>query len=178
MFLSAISPYLLAFCRVVIGIVFAVSSISKALNIAQFKQTIRTFRLLPGWLCNIAALLFLCSEFAVVVLTILGGSLLIFGFVLAVSLLLLFCFALVTVLVRRIRTSCNCFGPSTKQVSRLDIWRTIGFIFCALVGYATLVWTKSNQGNVDLVEWVLIGLGAVVFVVIWTQLREITQLFH
>lgn len=178
MFSSPTLPYILAFCRVVIGVVFAISSISKALDITQFKQTIRFFRLLPSWLSSIAALLFLCSEFTVVILVVLGGSLLILGFILAVGLLLLFCLTLIAVLARKIHTSCNCFGSSTKQVSQLDIWRNIGFIVCALVGYTMLVWTKSSQGTMGVVEWVLIGLGAVVFVVIWTQLGEITQFFR
>lgn len=177
MFLTTISPYLLAFCRVVIVIVFAVSSVSKAVDIARFRQTIRTFHLLPERLSSGAAILFLVSEFAVAVLAALGGSLLLFGFALAVGLLLLFCLALVSVLVRGIRTSCHCFGQATKQVSHLDIWRNIGFIVCALVGYITLIWTKNSQEPMDLVKWTLIGLAAGVFVMIWTQLAEIVQLF-
>lgn len=123
-------------------------------------------------------MLFLCGEFAVVLLVIFGGSLLIIGFPLAILLLFLFCIALVSVLVRRIRTSCNCFGPGAKQVSRFDVWRNIGFMLCALGGWEGLGWTKNTQGNLGLLEWVLTGLGAGAFVVIWTQLGEIVQIFH
>jgi uncharacterized membrane protein YphA (DoxX/SURF4 family) len=168
---------MLAFCRAVIVLVFALSSVSKAVDIAQFKQTIHAFHLLPERFSRLAALLFLSGEFTVVLLVALGGSLLFVGFVLAVGLLLLFCFALMTVLARNIRTSCHCFGPGTKQVSRLDIWRNIGFIVCALVGSTTLPWIKGSQGAMGLGEWILIGLAATVFVVIWTQLEEITHLF-
>lgn len=161
-----------------VSVVFTISSITKVLDIAQFKQTIRTFHLLPEWLSGIAAILFLCGEFAVVVLVVLGGSLLAFGFALAVGLLLLFCLALVLVLIRKIRTACNCFGSNAKQVSRMDVWRNIGFILCALTGYGTLIWTKSIQGNMGLLEWLLIGFGAIIFVVFWTQLGEIAQLFR
>lgn len=37
---------------------------------------------------------------------------------------------------------------------------------------------KGYQGNLGLLEWVLTGLGAGAFVVIWIQLGEIAQLFH
>lgn len=148
------------------------------LNIAKFRQTISTIHILPRQLSGIAALLFLCGEFAVVAFVIIGGSLLAIGFSLAVFLLLLFCIALGPVLVRGIHTSCNCFGTSTKQVSHFDIWRNVGFILCALGGYGSLAWTKGTQGDPSLLEWGLIGLGAVVFVVIWTQLGEIVQFFQ
>ena len=178
MFTTMMSLYMLAFCRVVIGLVFVVSSVGKVLHISQFRQAISNFHILPGRLSGAAAMLFLCGEFVVVVFVLIGGPLLPFGFALAIFLLLLFCIALVSVLVRRIRTSCNCFGPGAKQVSRSDVWRNIGFMLCALGGWGGLVWTKDTQGNLGLLEWVLTGLGAGAFVVIWIQLGEIAQLFH
>lgn len=170
--------YMLAFCRVVIGLAFVVSSISKVLNIAQFRQAISNFHILPRRFSGVAAMLFLCGEFAVVVFVLIGGSLLAIGFSLAIFLLLLFCIALVTVLARGIHTTCNCFGPSAKQVSHVDVWRNVGLILCALGGYGALVWTKGTQGNPGLLEGGLTGLGAVVFFVIWIQLGEIVQLFR
>jgi uncharacterized membrane protein YphA (DoxX/SURF4 family) len=178
LFTTIVPMYMLAFCRVVIGLVFVVSSVSKALNIAQFRQTISNFHILPGRLSGVAAMLFLCGEFVVVVCVLIGGSLLAIGFSLAIFLLLLFCIALVSVLARGIHTTCNCFGPSAKQVSHVDVWRNVGFILCTLGGYGALAWTKSTQGNPGLLEWGLTGLGAVVFVVIWIQLGEIVQLFR
>ncbi len=178
MLTTMMSLYMLAFCRVVIGLVFVVSSVSKVLHMAQFRQAISNFHILPRRLCGAAAILFICGEFAVVVFVIIGGPLLLFGFALAIFLLLLFCIALVSVLVRRIRTSCNCFGASTKQVSHVDVWRNVGLILCALGGYGVFAWTKNTQGSLNLVEWVLTGLGAVVFVVIWIQSDEIVQLFR
>ena len=178
MFATMVSLYLLAFCRVVIGLTFMVSSVGKVLNIAQFRQTICNFRILPGWLSGVAAMLFMCGEVAVVVFVVIGGSLLVVGFSLAIFLLLLFCIALLSVLVRRIRTTCNCFGASAKQVSHLDVWRNAGFILFALGGYGSLAEAKGTQVNLSLLGWGLIGLGAVVFVIIWIQLGEIIQLFR
>lgn len=178
MFPAMVSLYVLAFCRIAIGLLFAVSSISKMLNIAQFRQTIWNFHILPGKFSGIAAWLFLCCEVAVVVLVAVGGFFLVPGFFLAFFLLLLFCIALMSVVARKIRTSCNCFGVSAKPVSLFDVWRNLGFLLCALVGVAAQVWTKENRGSFSPVEWILTGLGAVVFVVIWIQLAEIVQLFR
>lgn len=175
----AVSPYVLAFCRVVIGVVFLVSSASKVIDFPKFKEVVRAFRLLPSRLSSSAAFLFLCSEVAVVVLLILGGSLLLPGFALAIGLLFLFCFALLTVVIRRIRTACHCFGPSTKEVSFVDVWRNLGFMVCAFVGCLMLAWTKVDvQTHMNLLEWIFIGLGGVAFLVIWTQLGEIAQFFR
>lgn len=177
--LTTIVPlYMLTFCRVVIGLTFGVSSVSKVLNIAQFKQAISNFHILPRWLSGVAAMLFLCSEFAIVALVFIGGPLLILGFSLALGLLLFFCLALASVLARGIRTTCNCFGASMKEVSTFDVWRNIGLMICALVGIAMLIGAKSAWGPLSLLEWVLIGLGSGVFVMIWLQLGEIVQLFR
>jgi len=169
--------YLLAFCRVVIGLVFIVSSISKALNISKFRQTIISFGLLPRSLTGIAAILFLCCEFAVAGLAAIGGEFLLPSFLLAIILLLIFCGALASVLVRRLRTPCNCFGSSEKPISIGDVWRNVGFILCALGGCVALTWTQRTSERLGVVEWLLTALGAGVFVAIWIQLREIAQLF-
>ena len=174
----AVSMYLLAFCRVALGLVFLVSSLSKVRDLAQFQHTIRAFHLLPPALSGIAAILFLGGEAMVVVLLIIGGPLLLPGFVLGGSLLLVFSLALVSVLVRKIQTPCHCFGTRTKVTSPVDVWRNSAFILCALGGCVTLIGIKLSSLSLSLFEWVLTGLGALVFVVIWIELGEIVQLFR
>jgi uncharacterized membrane protein YphA (DoxX/SURF4 family) len=170
--------YVLTFCKVVIGLVFVFSGISKVRDMAQFRQTLHAFDVLPRNLNNAAAMFFLGGEFVVVALVFISGPLLIFGFFLASVLLLLFCLALVSVLARGIHTTCNCFGASTKDISAFDVWRNIGLIICALTGVAMLIEAKSTRVPLSLLEWVLISLGAGVFVMIWLQLGELVQLFR
>lgn len=170
--------YVLAFCRVVIGFAFLISSVSKARDIAQFQRAIRNFNILPDRLSGIAASLFLCTEFVAAALVFIGGPLLFIGFFLALGLLLLFSLALQSVLARRIRTSCACFGAGGQPVSSVDVWRNLGFILCALGGIGALIWTKGSQENLNLFEWLLTGLGAVAFVALWVQLGEIARLFR
>jgi uncharacterized membrane protein YphA (DoxX/SURF4 family) len=170
--------YLLVFCRVAIGLVFLISTLGKARDLAGFQQTIRTFNLLPRRLSGPAALLFVCSEAIVVILIALGGVLLLPGFLLALGLLLLFCVALASVLARNIQTSCHCFGASKTPVSSLELWRNVGFILCALGGCLALLWAKDTAPSLSLPEWFLPGLAAALFVLLWSQLGEIAQLFR
>ena len=85
--------YLLAFCRVTTGLVFAISSFSKARDLAQFQQALLDFQLLSRRLSKLAALFFLCGEGIVVLLIVIGGPVLLPGFALAILLLLVFCAA-------------------------------------------------------------------------------------
>ena len=82
-------PYLLTFCRLVIGLTFALSFVGKMRDVGQFAETIGRFELLPRWWTKTAALLFLGGEAAVVILLIAGGPLLALAFGLATLLLTL-----------------------------------------------------------------------------------------
>lgn len=81
------------------------------------------------------ALFFLSGEFAVVVLLFMGGQLLPLAFGLALLLLAAFTVALVSVLVRHIQTTCNCFGNSQKPVTYSDVWRNVGLSSVIAVGW-------------------------------------------
>ena len=170
--------YLLVFCRVTIGLVFAISSFSKARDFAQFQRALLSFQLLSKRLSRLAALLFLGGESAVVLLIIIGGPVLLPGFALAILLLLIFCVALTLVLIRRLYISCHCFGSSNKPVTRVDIWRNVGFLLCAGGGCEALLWTHGAQESLAWMAWLFIALSAGVFVMIWIQLGEIVQLFR
>ena len=128
-------PYLLTFCRLVIGLVFVISFVGKVRDVGQFAATIGRFDLLPRRWTQTAALLFLGGEAAVVILLIAGGPLLPLAFALATLLLLLFSLALLSVLRRGIETSCNCFGASEKPLTYYDVGRNAGFIACSLLGW-------------------------------------------
>jgi peroxiredoxin len=128
-------PYLLTFCRLVIGLVFAISFVGKARDIGQFAKTIGRFELLPRRWNKTAAWIFLGGEAAVVVLLIVGGPLLPLAFALAGLLLLLFTLALLSALRRNIETSCNCFGASEKLLTYYDVGRNAVFMACSVLGW-------------------------------------------
>jgi len=170
--------YVLTFCRIAIGLVFTVSFVGKARNVAAFEQSIARFEMLPRWLEKRVAPLFLVAEFGVVALMVGGGDFLVIGFALGTSLLLVFSIAIASVLVRKIRSSCNCFGSDETPVSVHDVWRNAAFILCALGGMGALAVSSPRQNNADSGMWLFAGLSAVVFVVVCIQLREIVHLIR
>lgn len=172
-----IAGYLLLFCRTVIGLVFVVSFGGKVLNPPKFRDTILDFHLLPRQLGGFAAVFFLISEFAIVAGMALGGSFLFPAFTGALFLLFLFSSAIISVLARKMHTSCNCFGVSKKPVSPIDVWRNVGFGLCALGGCGALLWVQKIPTNAIGPMWMPVALGAGIFVLVWMQLGEIVQLF-
>lgn len=172
------SAYVLAFCRMVIGIVFVWSLVGKVREVRAFEATITRFQVLPERWSRLVAGLVLGGELAVVGAMVAGGIFLIWGFLLAAFLLVVFCVALAVVLKRQIRTSCHCFGETGRSVSAHDIVRNLGFILCALGGSGVLVRPPINLVTPAWLEWALTAVIAGIFVAIWVQMAEIAALFR
>jgi len=162
----------------VIGLVFAWSFVSKVRNTSAFLQTIRQFQILSARLTRPVGYLFLFGEIAVALSMVVGNKLLSWGFLLGTFLLTLFCVALSSVLLRKVETSCNCFGASRSPVSYFDLVRNIGLIGCSLGGYSALTATRTSLAFFSWPDNILVILAATVFVVLWVQLGEIVRLFR
>ena len=162
------NAYMLVFCQVVVGCVFALSAVGKVRDMSVFEESIKGFQLLPESIVKPVAITFVVSEIAVVVLLMIGGVVLPWGFVLAALLLALFSGALFSVLQRKLEVSCGCFGASEQQVSYYDIVRNSGFIVCAIGG----VWLATTTALPGWETFLLAG-SAIAFVLIWTHLRDI-----
>lgn len=178
MSLTMVPAYVLAYCRVVVGVLFMISRINKLRDLGAFQLSIHHFGLLPVRIEKISAFCFIIAEFIVSILVFLGGFFLLSGFLLAIFLLLLFSCVLSYALVRKFSTSCNCFGSSDKLISSTDLLRNAGFLLFASIGGGISAWFSGNQGNIGLIEWVLIVIGASIFTVTWIQVGEIVQFFH
>ncbi|NOK60023.1 MAG: hypothetical protein GFH27_549291n216 [Chloroflexi bacterium AL-W] len=160
--------YMLVFCQIVVGCVFAFSAVGKVRDMRAFEESIQGFQLVPKVTVKPAAILFVIVEIVVVILLIVGGTALFWGFVLASLLLALFSGALFSVLQRKLDVSCGCFGASEQRVSYYDMVRNGGFMVCAIGGaWFTTVTTFPGWDG-----WLLAG-GAVSFVLVWTHLRDI-----
>ncbi|MCP5100676.1 MAG: DoxX family membrane protein [Chloroflexi bacterium] len=172
-------PYILTFCRIVTGLVFAASFWGKAQNMNQFVQTITNFKLLPSRYSQPLMLLFLLGELTVVSLILVGETLLPIAFGLATILLAAFTVALISVLRRNIQTACNCFGSSSKtSISHHDVWCNLGLLLIAATGFGVSSWVMQNGGGITAIETLLISLSAIAFLLIWLNLRDILQLFQ
>ena len=172
------AAYLQTFCRILLGLIFLLSSTSKLRDMVGFRKTMNNFQILPTQFNRFASWLFVGSEIMVVILFVVGGSALLAGFLLAAFLLTIFSLVLVSVWVRKLPTSCHCFGSSTRVVSLFDIWRNVGLLLCSFSGLLILVEIQQNTAPLDLFAWLLIGGLAVIVVLVWTQLSEIIQLFR
>ena len=113
----------------------------------------------------------------VLVLFVLGGKLLLPGLLLALLLLLTFSGALISVLARRIQTSCNCFGSGEKQVTQVDIWRNAVLVLCTCGG-CILALQGTEQWQPGVFTWLLIGGVATVFVLIASSFDDIVRLLR
>jgi hypothetical protein len=169
-------PYLLAFSRIALGLLFAYSFVTKARDMTPFAGTIGRFDLLPRRWSKTVALLFLGGEAAVVVLVIAGGRFLPLAFGLAGLLLSLFTVAVLLALRRNIVTSCNCFGATDKPLTYYDVGRNAGFIACSLLGWWSATQTLLAAQYPGWLELALLSFLAAVFVIVWTQLNEIATL--
>lgn len=169
--------HLLAFCRIVLSLLFAVSATRKIVDFGAFGRAVRSFAVVPATLATPAAVLVLTAEIAVAALLFAGGTVLTIGFVLAALLLLTFCGAMASVLRRQIATSCNCFGASDRPLSRHAVYRNLLFLCCAAGGgWASTA--SSGPGTLSVPEWGLTGLMAVVFSAVSIQMEDVVQIFR
>lgn len=170
--------YVTGFCQAIVSLAFAISFAGKALHMPEFTHAVTTFAILPAWASKPAAYLLLTAEFATALLVIAGGPLLNAGLVMATALLLVFSFALLSVLRRNMRISCNCFGPSHIPVSRYDVWRNAGLIVICLAGLAATSLANNPQRSLDFAGWSIAALAASVTLLLLVRLGDIAQLFR
>ena len=104
--------YIFAF-RLVLGITFVYASIDKVLHPDQFAKIIYYYKLMPGDLINVFALLLPWIE-------LIAGIFLIFGYweksaaLLITLLLVVFLVALTSAFARGIDISCGCFSTTSR----------------------------------------------------------------
>lgn len=172
------SSFLLTFCRCTLALVFIYAFVTKARNFSLFERTIRSLGIVPAPAIRIASVVTLFAEFSTCTLLLVGGHFVEFGFYFSIFLLLVFSVILMLILTKRDNVSCNCFGSTDRPVSVIDLVRNTGFMVCGLLGLA-LGWTSNGtQAELGVVELSIAGVSAMAFVGMWTNIKEITELFR
>ena len=169
--------YLITFSRLVTGFVFALSVVGKLRDFAAFTASIKDFRLLPKRLVLPFALIGILLEIAVVIFVAVGNQFLFFGFGIALMLLLIFTVALITLFIRKIKVSCNCFGKTKELVSGYDVVRNIVFIACALAGLFVCIQAVVVNIKISYLEIGMLMFFAFIFTLININLSQIASLF-
>jgi hypothetical protein len=169
--------YLLAFCKITLGLLFMISFFSKLRSFSQYVATVSDFRLLPRSFTRLAAVLVLISELLIVLFLFKWQ---VIAFCLASILLVIFSAAFASVLVRNIQTTCNCFGTSQHPISQVDLLRNFGFLLCSCGGCWLAAKSEVSEVTVPIAPLNLgiIGFIALAFFIIWAQLGEIYRLFQ
>jgi len=126
------SSELLQFSINVAVFIFMFSIIGKLANIKAFAHNIKEFRLLSPTLVWFATVIIITAEVATIVTLLLGFF--VFGMLLAISIMLLFTSAIVSVLVRDIETGCHCFGIRDDPISGYDLVRNLCIIIILVLG--------------------------------------------
>lgn len=166
--------YLLAFCKITLGLLFLISFLSKLNSFSQYVATVSDFQLLPKSFTQLAAVLVLISELLIVLFLFKWQ---VVAFCLASILLVIFSAAFASVLVRNIQTTCNCFGTSQHPISQVDLLRNFGFLLCSCGG-GWLATKPEITVSLAPLHLGIIGLIAFAFVLLWAQLGEIYRLFQ
>lgn len=169
--------HLLIFFRFVMGYVFVFSLAGKFKNIPSFVQTITNFRFFPSKFSKPIAYIILIGEVSVVLAMLIGKNLLLWGFLITSLMFLAFSIALSSVIVRNIKTSCNCFGPDEKDVNVGHVVRSFGFMICG-IGGVSMTFHQYSLVQPDLLLIVTMGIISIAYVVIWMNASDIFKLFQ
>lgn len=162
--------YLDVSCRVLVGLVFVVSAVTKWSAPGEFTTSLVQMRVLPDRLNRPAAALVIAGETMVPVLlavpTLTTGRL---GWLLAAALLIGFTVAIVVSLRRGAAAPCRCFGRSTIPLGARHVVRNL--LLLGVVGTGLVA--GAVGGTMDIGGMVIAGIaGAIVagFVVMFDDL--------
>ncbi|MEV4324022.1 MauE/DoxX family redox-associated membrane protein [Microbispora rosea] len=125
--------YLFAFCRLLTGIVFLMSAVSKLRGRAAYEEFTAATRALVRLPSRLVAALVVAAEIAVAPLLAWRPTALA-GFGVALGLLVAFTAAIVVALRRGRRVPCRCFGASAVPVGAGHLARNAVLIVAAAAG--------------------------------------------
>ncbi|MEU8660838.1 MauE/DoxX family redox-associated membrane protein [Actinoplanes philippinensis] len=166
--------YALIGARVLIGLVFAVSAVTKLRGRAAFtafRASVADMRVVPGPLAGPVAAGVVATEAAIPVL-LLAPATADAGLVLAVLLLAAFSAGIARVLATGTAASCRCFGVSAAPFGRHHLYRNGAL---ALTAAAGLAWPASATDPAG--SAIVAGVAAVAALTV-VMLDDIVELFR
>lgn len=138
--------YLDVGCRVLIGLVFVVSAVTKWAAPREFTASLARMRVLPAGLTRPVAALVIAGETTVPVLLAFPRPTVVrLGWVLAAGLLAGFTVAIVASLRRGTAAPCRCFGRSTTPLGVRHVVRNL--LLLGVVGLGLLAGTVGGSGH-------------------------------
>lgn len=128
------SGYAVICCRLVFGVVFAVSLLSKTRSRGRYAEFVAAVPgLAPGLPVRLAAPAVIAGEAAVTVAMVIPGTA-VYGFAVAALLLIAFTAGIVQAIRRQQSVSCQCFGASAAPVGPAHVVRNGFLLLVAAAG--------------------------------------------
>lgn len=125
---------LLSISRMILVLIFGVSTVNKVLNFRKFQDSIMRWGHVPTSLVLPSSVAIFILEALTLLLLLLANEYLEVALLLSITTLILFTIYLFTMLQRSENEICNCFILRTGHISSLTIYRNAVFVFVALVG--------------------------------------------
>jgi hypothetical protein len=164
-------------CRCAIGVIFAVSAISKLAGkeaFASFGRSLRRMRVVPKVLNQPVAVAVVAAELSIPILLLVPlPATGIAGFVIAAGLLLAFIVGIANSLRIGDRTPCACFGRSTIELGPRHIVRNIVLILLAGAGLFAVLSAGTPQWGLAAIA----GVAGLVIGGLVTAFDDIYSLF-
>lgn len=134
------NKWVLLIARLIVGGFFVYASLDKIAHPAEFAKIVHNYRILPGALINIFALILpwlelLCGMALIIGTRVNGASAIIVG------LTFVFIIAVVSAMARGIKTDCGCFTTSTDGARKVGVPLLIEDTALLILGL--LVWIKG-----------------------------------
>jgi cAMP-binding proteins - catabolite gene activator and regulatory subunit of cAMP-dependent protein kinases len=125
------SPYLSAVCRLLLGLIFVDSALSKIMRPAVFALNVVDYGMMPAWGVNLFALILPWTELVAGLFLFLGirtstAATLIGG------MNIIFMVGLINVIWQGLPINCGCFGEAGEPVSWWKVSKNLGMLFMAI----------------------------------------------
>ena len=125
------SPYLSAFCRLLLGVIFVQFALSKIMRPATFALNVVDYAMMPSWAVNLWSLALPWGELVAGLFLILGirtrASATIIG-----VMNILFIIGLVKVILQGLPINCGCVGEAGEPVTWWKVLKNAGMLVMAL----------------------------------------------
>lgn len=170
--------YLAVGANGLIGLVFLVSSVSKARGpsaVREFVMSVRDMRVLPASLVSPAAALVIVAEFAVwLLLAVPVTAAAMAGLIVAIGLLVLFLVAAGSARRRGAQATCRCFGRPSRVFGPRQVARNVFLVGVAVIGL--VAWSTPQKASIG---GTLVSLGTgLLFGTVVTILDDLIGLFQ
>jgi rhodanese-related sulfurtransferase len=125
------SPYLAAFCRLLLGVIFVQFALSKIMRPAVFALNVVDYSMMPSWAVNLWALALPWGE-------LIAGLFLILGIrtrtaaVIIGGMNIIFIIGLVKVILQGLPITCGCVGEAGEPVTWWKVLKNLGMLTMAL----------------------------------------------